>query len=196
LTGGAAGEGEARMQEEAFSRLREQPMLLGLFNYWNHKRAGKDVADRRDIDPIDMPPALLPHLALVEIFDDDRVKLRLAGTELVRQHGRDNTGKFIDEYLKDDYLAYLTTLYTGLRAGRQPVLAESVFRHPGTHLETMRLILPLTHGGREIRMALLGQIFRYPGDRPRAPLSVPLDAGALEIVSQIALDVARDEGEA
>jgi hypothetical protein len=191
LTGGD-GEGEAWMQEDAFRRLREQPILLGLFNYWNHKRAGKDVADRRDIDPTDMPPALLPHLALVEIFDDNRLKLRLAGTELVRQHGRDNTGKYVDEYLKGDYFAYIAALYTELRAGRQPIIAESVFRHPGTHLETMRLILPLTHGGTEIRMGLLGQVFRYPGDRPRPPLSVPLDAGALEIINKIALDVARD----
>ena len=193
MTGGD-GEGEARMQEEAFRRLREQPIILGLFNYWNHKRAGKDVADRRDIDPTDMPPARLPHLALIEIFDDNRLKLRLAGTELVRQHGRDNTGKYIDEYLKGDYLAYVTALYTELRAGRQPIIAESVFRHPGTHLETMRLMLPLTHGGTEIRMGLLGQVSRYPGDRPRPPLSVPLDAGALEIINKIALDVARDEG--
>ena len=191
MTGGDL-EGDARMQEEAFRRLREQPILLGLFNYWNHKRAGKDVADRRDIDPTDMPPALLPHLALIEIFDDNRLKLRLAGTELVRQHGRDNTGKYVDEYLKGDYLAHITALYTELRAGRQPVIAESVFRHPGTHLETMRLMLPLTHGGTEIRMGLLGQVFRYPGDRLRSPLSVPLDAGALEIINKIALDVAQD----
>ena len=126
MTGGDL-EGDARMQEEAFRRLREQPILLGLFNYWNHKRAGKDVADRRDIDPTDMPPALLPHLALVEIFDDNRLKLRLAGTELVRQHGRDNTGKYVDEYLRADYLAYITTLYTELRDGRQPIIAESAF---------------------------------------------------------------------
>jgi hypothetical protein len=192
LTALGDNEGEAWMQEDAFRRLREQPILLGLFNYWNHKRAGKDVADRRDIDPTDMPPALLPHLALVEIFDDNRLKLRLAGTELVRQHGRDNTGKYVDEYLKADYLAYITTLYTELRDGRQPIIAESVFRHPGTHLETMRLMLPLTHGGTEIRMGLLGQVFRYPGDRPRPRLSVPLDAGALEIINKIALDVARD----
>jgi hypothetical protein len=177
------------MQGEAFRRLGKQPILLGLFSYWDRKRAGKEIADRCDIDPTDMPPALLPHLALIEIFDDNRLKLRLVGTELVRQHGRDNTGKFVDEYLKGDYLAYITALYTELRVKRQPILAESIFRHPDTHLETMRLVLPLTQGGTEIRMGLLGQIFRYPGDRPRAPLSVPLDAGALEIINQIVLDV-------
>lgn len=184
---------DAAAQEQAFRRLREEPVLLALLNYWDRKREGREVADRRDIDPTDMPPALLPHLALIELFDDGRLKLRLVGTELVRQHGRDNTGKFVDEYLKGDYLAYLTALYTDLRAQRRPILAESVFRHPGAHLETMRLLLPLTQGGTAIRMALLGQIFRFPGDRKRPPLSVPLDAGALEIINQIALDVTRDQ---
>jgi hypothetical protein len=189
--GSGESEGEGRVQEEAFRRLGEQPILLGLFNYWDRKRAGNEVADRRDIDPTDMPPALLPHLALVEICGD-RLKLRLVGTELVRQYGRDNTGKFMDEYLKGDYLAYITALHDDLRAQRRPILTESIFRHPDTQLETMRLLLPLTQGGTEIRLSLVGQIFRFSGDSKRPPLSLPLDAGALEIINQIALDVARD----
>jgi hypothetical protein len=178
------------VQEGAFRRLSEEPILLALFNYWDRKRAGKDVADRRDIDPIDMPPSLLPHLALIEICDDSRLKLRLVGTEVVRQYGRDNTGKFADERLKGDYLAYVNALYVELRAKRLPILTESLFRHANSHLETTRLMLPLTRGGTEIRMVLLGQVFRHPGDRPRPLLAVPLDAGALEIINQIALDVA------
>jgi len=60
-----------------------------------------------------------------------------------------------------------------------------VFRHLGTHLETMRLDLPLTHGGTEIRMALLGQVSAIPATG-RARRSRAARRGALEIISQIA----------
>src|SRR5260221_8932214 len=176
------------MKDYAFRRLREEPILLALLNYWERKRADKEVPDRRDIDPTEMPPFLLPHLCLIEICENDRLKLRLVGIEIVRQHRRDNTGKYADEYLKGDYLAYLTALYVELRRKRLPILTESVFRHPDTHLETTRLLLPLTLGGADVRIVLMGQIFRYPGGGARLPIAQPLDAGALEILNQITLD--------
>ena len=71
------------MQHYAFRRLREEPVLLNLLNYWERKRADKEIPDRRDIDPIEMP-FLLPHLSLIEICENDRLKLRLVGTEIVR----------------------------------------------------------------------------------------------------------------
>jgi hypothetical protein len=181
------------MQDHAFRRLSEEPILCDLLGYWERKRGDKEVPDRRDIDPTEMPPSLLPHLCLIEICENDRLKLRLVGTEIVRQHKRDNTGKFVDEYLKGDYLAYLTALYLELRARRLPVLTESVFRHPGTHLETTRLLLPLTWGGADLRLVLMGQVFRYRSGHPNLPIAQPLDAGSLEILNQITLDrVARD----
>lgn len=178
------------MQEHALRRLSEEPILLNLFTYWDQKRNGRALPDRRDIDPTEMPPTILPHLALMELFPGDRIKLRLVGTEIVRQHRRDNTGRFADEYLKGDYLAYLTALYVELRTKRLPMFSESIFRHVDTHLETTRLILPLTRGGTEVRIALMGQVFRYPGGSTGAPITQPLDAGSVEIVNQIALDIA------
>jgi hypothetical protein len=115
-----------------------------------------------------MPPALLPHLCLIEICEGDRLKVRLVGTEIVRQHKRDNTGKFADEYLKGEYLAYLTALYLDLRARRLPVLAESRFRHIDTQLETTRLLVPLTMG---VRLVLMGQVFRYRSGQANTPIA-------------------------
>lgn len=86
----------------------------------------------------------------------------------------------------------------GLRVpppARVPILSGSIFRHPATHLETTRLLLPLTLGGAEIRLALMGQIFRYPGGGVRPPVAQPLDADSLEILNQIPLDVAPCRGE-
>src|SRR5258708_6962801 len=83
--------------QQAFSRIREEPVLLELYTYWEGVRGAKDVPDRRDIDPTDMPRFILPHLVLTEIHDGPRLRLRLIGTEIVRQHRRDNTGRFCDE---------------------------------------------------------------------------------------------------
>jgi hypothetical protein len=145
------------------------------------------MPDRRDIDPVDMPRFVLPHLVLTEILEDMRMRVRLIGTEVTRQHRRDNTGKFTHEYLQGEYLDYVTALYTQLHRSRRPLFSESIFHHATSNLLTSRLILPLTLGGCEVRIGLAAQIFQFIGRRPVAPLTVPLDAGALEIVSQITL---------
>jgi hypothetical protein len=171
----------------ALSRIQEEPILLALYTYWEAVRGGKDMPDRRDIDPVDMPRFILPHLALTEIHEDGRLRVRLVGTEIARQHRRDTTGKFTDEYLHGEYLDYVTSLYTQLHASRLPLFSESIFRHADSNLLTSRLILPLTLGGSEVRIGMMAQIFQYIGKRPVAPLTVPLDAGALEVINQITL---------
>lgn len=68
-------------------------ILLNLASYWAAKR-GLPLPQRRDIDPLDMPRSLLPHLALVEPVEGGPVvRFRLIGTELVQRYGRDATGK-------------------------------------------------------------------------------------------------------
>ena len=171
----------------AFSRIREEPVLLELYTYWEAARGAKDVPDRRDIDPIAMPRFILPHLVLTEIHDGPRLKLRLVGTEIVRQHRRDNTGRFCDEFLDGPYLEYLNSLYIELQRTRLPLFSESVFRHVDTHLLASRLILPLTLGGTDVCMALMGQTFKSSGGSP-VPITVPLEARALEIINRITLD--------
>lgn len=176
------------MDGDALRRLSQEPVLNSLFSYWKSKRIGTKPPDRRDIDPVDIPPSILPHLALIEMVERDRFKLRLVGTEVVRQYGRDNTGRFIDEYLSGDYLAYLTSLYNEVREKRLPILSESIFRHSEHHIHTTRLILPLTQGGAEIRIAFTGQAFHSQVNRPALRVKQPLGAGDVEIISQIVLD--------
>ena len=171
----------------ALSRIREEPVLLALYSYWDSVRNGKDVPDRADIDPVDMPCFILPHLAMTDVDDGMRFKVRLVGTEIVRHHQHDTTGKFAAEYMEGAYLEYITSLYVELRASRRPVFSESIFRHIDTNFKTSRLILPLTHGGSAVAIALMGQIFQPLDAQPEAPLTVPLDSASLEIVSRITL---------
>ncbi len=148
------------------------------------------MPDRRDIDPVDMPRFVLPHLAMTDILEDMRMRVRLVGTEITRQHKRDNTGKFTHEYLQGEYLDYVTALYTQLHQSRRPLFSESIFHHEHSNLQTTRLILPLTLGGAEVRIGMMAQTFKFVGAGRVAPLTVPLDRGALEIVSQITLSPA------
>jgi hypothetical protein len=173
----------------ALSCVREVPVLRGLYGYWEAVRGARDVPDRRDIDPTAIPPFILPNLAMIEICDGPRLKLRLVGTELVRQHRRDNTGRFCDEFLSGPYLDYLNSCYLELQRSRRPLFSESVFRHVDTHLRSVRLVLPLTVGGPEVRIGLLAQVFRYSAGDP-ASITVPLEARALEIVNRITLEPA------
>jgi hypothetical protein len=173
----------------ALSRIQKEPILLALYTYWEAVRGGKDVPDRRDIDPIDMPRFILPHLVLTEIHDGPRLRLRLIGTEIVRQHRRDNTGRFYDDFLQGPYLDYLNSLYVELRRSRLPLFSESVFSHVGSHLLVSRLILPLTHAGSDVRIGLAAQVFKATGGHP-PPITVPMEARSLEIINRVTLEPA------
>ena len=77
--------------DHTLSRIWDEPVLVALYSYWNRVRGDKDAPDRRDIDPVDMPPFILPHLAMTEIDDGLQLKVRLVGTEIVRYSKQDTT---------------------------------------------------------------------------------------------------------
>src|SRR5690349_9111742 len=84
----------------ASQRIAGQPLIAALLDYWEVKRDGRPMPDRRDIDPAELPPKLLPHLLLGETLDGGtRWRYRLVGTEIVRRLGFDPTGKYIDDVL-------------------------------------------------------------------------------------------------
>jgi hypothetical protein len=144
------------------------PILLSLFRYWDHQRGARDMPERRDIDPVEMGSAVLPHVVLVE-FVGDRVRYRLAGTELVRRFGRDFTGLYMDEVIAGSYLDFINELFADMREHRAPVFSESPYRWDvaGYRL-TRRIFLPL--GDTDARMSLIGQTFGedYPStEQPR-----------------------------
>src|SRR6266849_6825400 len=82
--------------------------LLALHAYWEQKRAGRSLPDRADIDPVEMPPRLLPYLFIVEYANiPARWRYRLMGTEMVERLGADLTGRYLDEALGGRYCNYL-----------------------------------------------------------------------------------------
>lgn len=94
------------------------PILTALFDHWNGRRCGRVMPDGRDIDPTEMPPALLPHVVLCDLIGAaERVRFRLIGTAIVERVGNDHTGLFIDEVMTGQHLDYVLAL---LRRAAQP----------------------------------------------------------------------------
>jgi hypothetical protein len=137
-------------------------ILAGLHSYWDRHRRGRMVPDRKDIDPIAMGAALLPHVALVDVVDGGaRFRNRLVGTAITERWGFEITGRHFDEVMgAGDYSDFIHGLYRDACTHRAPVYSESLFRWDvGTHMLTRRLYLPMTYGGDDIAIILVGQTF-------------------------------------
>ena len=157
--------------------------LLTLHAYWELKCAGRDLPDRADIDPVEMPRRLLPYLFIVEYAPiPGRWRYRLMGTEMVERLGADLTGRFLDEALGGRYCNYLTPLNAEVRASRRPLYTESTLTSDdGAVLLTKRMLVPLTNGGDEVAMVLGAQTYHGARTAPAHSL-VLTDGGAVEEV--------------
>jgi hypothetical protein len=161
----------------------DDSFLLTLYSYWDRKRSGRALPDRRDIDPVEIPRPLLPFLFMVELADTPpRWRYRLMGTKMVERLGVDLTGRFHDEALGSKYANYLTQLNSEIRQIRRPLYTESVLKtEDGDTLLTKRMLVPLTAGGDEVAMILGAQT--YHGGRAAPPHSMVLtDRGDIEEV--------------
>lgn len=140
----------------------EHPIIEALHRYWEGKRGDRAMPARRDIDPLEMGAQLLPHLLLSDIMErGGRIRLRLVGTQVVKRFGFDPTGQHLDEALPGGYFGLLATLHRVVFAERRPVRSESMFRWGASHrLHVHQLLLPLSMGGSEPAIALVGLAFR------------------------------------
>jgi hypothetical protein len=151
------------------SAITDDPVLLSLFRYWEARRDGRPMPERRDIDPLGMERAVLPFVALAEFVEGGRrIRYRLVGTEIVRRFDLDFTGRHTDEFLSGSYLAFINELYRQMREHRTPIYSESAFHWDvAGHRLTRRIFLPL--GDTDVRMALIGQTFGDGYSNAEAP---------------------------
>ena len=142
--------------------LDNDALLIALHAYWDYQRRGRAVPDRADIDPVDIGAGLLPNVGLVDVIDGGaRFRNRLVGTAIVERWGFEITGRFLDEIMPEgDYREFIHELYRDVCRHRAPVYSASLFRWDvGTYMVTRRLYLPLTRGGEDVTMILVGQTF-------------------------------------
>jgi hypothetical protein len=139
----------------------DHPALGPLLDYWDQKRRGRAMPERRDIDPLEMGARLLPHLLLCDLTERGaRVRFRLVGTNVVRHWGFDPTGQHLEDQPHGSYFTLLAALHRASYCERAPVYSESTFRWDrGRRLQVRHLVLPLSNGGAEPAISLMGEVF-------------------------------------
>ncbi len=158
--------------------------LHSVLNYWSAKRGTRPMPSRRDIDPLELGPAILPHLMLVDVEPGPRFRYRLFGTAVGERFGMDATGQYIDVVMVGEYKDFLLRLYADLLAMKKPVYSTSIY---GTQLDakmwTQRLMLPLSSDGEAVDMVLACQVFLHGS--PLKTLTVRLAQDKAEPIDNI-----------
>jgi len=102
---------------------------------------------------------------LVERHDDGRYRYRLIGTENIRAHGVNASGRYLDEVLPGPgYGAHVLGLYNESVRERRALYSECLFFPPGREepeRHTKVLFLPLSPDGEHVNMMFVVQVFFY-----------------------------------
>jgi hypothetical protein len=153
----------------ATAGLLDDAQLILLYDYWRAKVSGPHLPSRRDINPVDLPRSVLPHLMLLDLEPSEGgllIRFRLTGTHIDEALGRNPTGEVVrpSTVANDRYIAYIQALYEELAATGAPIYSENIFQLAGQSVPMLakRLSLPLSNGGATVDMALVGAVFEYP----------------------------------
>jgi hypothetical protein len=97
-----------------------------LHDYWLTARGARSMPARRDIDAVQIW-SLLPNIHVSEWHENpDRVRYRVAGTEIVASIGREISGHWLTDFHTDPKdLAETMTLYRQVIARRAPVIGRT-----------------------------------------------------------------------
>lgn len=136
-------------------------VLNALLRYWASKRGAHGMPARHSIDPVEMGARLLPNLMLCDLAERGaRARFRLVGTTVVKRLGCDPTGRDLGEAVGGAYGALLAALLRLVYCERAPLYSASAFAWgPARRLELHHLVLPLSQGGPEPTIALVGLAF-------------------------------------
>ncbi len=125
---------------------------------------------RADIDPVELPGDIWPHIMLLDVLwkeDAPRFRYRRVGDVFWRALGQEPTGRFIDEVLPETagYRGYVVGIYKEIATRRQPMYTENIFTLEGqaVPMMTRRVSLPLSRDGEIVDMVLAGHVFEYGG---------------------------------
>lgn len=139
------------------------PRLRGLVDYWAAKSAGRCCPARADLDPLDLKP-LLGFLLMVDVVRTEktqdggsvayRLRYRLFGTEFVFYHGRDLTGRWLDEIanpvFRDELLGFYDAVITGRRM--QALSYDYILERGRQRFQAV--LLPLSHDASRVDIVL------------------------------------------
>lgn len=136
----------------------ESPVVrLGL-EVWRDACRGRPLPARRDLDPLRMPRALLPHILLIDLETGPplRFRWRLIGTHITQIVGRDATGQYWHEIYEEDVLSALSAGPRWAVENRQPVRTLGTAPiDDRSYLKSENLDLPLSSNGETVDMIMV-----------------------------------------
>ena len=145
----------------AFGDGPDQEKLRAIYQYWDSKRAGREMPSRADLDPADLKPHL-PQIVLLDVVQDPlRFRYRLVGTEVTRvRRGTsksDPTGTYVDEVTHHQGTSAILAHYRRVVLERKPSLDHGTYtpdpERPWARFT--RLVMPLSKNGTTVDMLMV-----------------------------------------
>jgi hypothetical protein len=131
--------------------------LIETADYWQALRGARRMPSHGNIDPLDLPPRLLPHLELVDVYHEAELRLRwrLIGTHLTAAVARDSTGKFFDELYPRNNLTTLSAPFKWVIENMNPLHWTGTSGFAGKDWMSFECVLfPLSSDGKTVNMIL------------------------------------------
>jgi len=139
----------------------DDTILRAFFAYWRRVCGDRPMPRRGDIDPIDMPHTVLPHLILLDVQHDPLdFRYRLAGTLVVERSGFEFKGRLTTELPISRPMA--------LHAEFAKVAGDGRPRHSGFSYRSLRdeyknverVVAPLSEDGVRVTQLIGAAVFR------------------------------------
>jgi hypothetical protein len=131
-----------------------EPRLQRFLAYLGEKRAGRDFAARRDIDPLDFP-YILGDVVLLDVLREPlRFRYRVVGTALAGWRGYDLQGKFVDDHPDPEYREFVLARYRETVERRCPTGGVYDLFLDGKQRSYQSVRVPLSDDGTTIDMII------------------------------------------
>jgi hypothetical protein len=151
----------------SFAAQLTHPQHRQMFDYWRGRFVGTLPPPRAAIDPVDIPPAVLPWLVLYNVHwvsdeqgsERPRFEFRLVGTGVVQRYCRDSTGKYFEDVYDSPTLARQMAAFSEVACNCRPAYAQLRLPIPDRDfIPYERLLLPLAgeDGRVEAIIAVMG----------------------------------------
>lgn len=147
--------------------------LRSLAVYWHKARGVRPWPARIDIDPGDIPRAVLPQVMLLDVLAENDFSYRLIGTGVTTALGRDLTGQSVTSTWYGNSYERLVDVYRQVATTGQPMHATGEGRWKDHYWKFEAVVLPLGPAGR-VDILLVGCEFERNGRTLDAEVSAEI----------------------
>lgn len=144
-----------------------EPVLQDFFAYWDDIRQGRRFPNRGDIDPIQMPVSILPHLVLIDVLSDiGGFRYRLVGTKVVERVGYELRGRLASDGVVDDPQALCQSMALVASDAQPRHLWLGCDEGPQGFRSIEQVFTPVTRSGDQIDMLFGATVFHRDPPQP------------------------------